>query len=56
MFQSIFQCVLIDVSIHVSIYVSIIIIDTKGIILFYNYKFVSRVDFTSVLLEVLLVF
>ena len=34
---------------HVSIYVSIISIGAKEIILFYNYKFVSRVDFTSVL-------
>ena len=41
---------------HVSIYVSIISMDTKGLILFHNYKFVSRVGFTSVLLEVLLVF
>ena len=41
---------------HVSIYVSIITIDTKGIILFYNYKLISRLGFTSVLLKVLLVF
>jgi len=41
---------------HVLIYVSIISINTKGIILFHNYKFVSRIGFTSVLLEVLLVF
>ena len=32
---------------HVSIYVSITSISTKGIILFYNYKFVSRVGFTK---------
>ena len=36
---------------HVSIYVSIISIDTKRIILFHNYKFVSRVSFISVLLK-----
>jgi len=34
---------------HVSIYGLIISICTKGIILFYNYKFVLRVGFTSVL-------
>jgi len=32
---------------HVSIYVSITSISTKGIILFHNYKLVSRVGFTS---------
>ena len=36
---------------HVSLYVSIISIDTKGIILFHNYKFISRVSFTNVLLK-----
>jgi len=41
---------------HVSIYVSRINIDTKGIILIHNYKFIPRIGFTSVLLEVLLVF
>jgi len=32
---------------HVSIYVSITSISTKGIILFHNYKFVSRISFTK---------
>jgi len=32
---------------HVSIYVSITSISTKGIILFYDYRFVSRVGFTK---------
>ena len=36
----------LHVSIYVSIYVSIISIDTKGIILFHNYKLVSRIGFT----------
>jgi len=43
-------------TLHVSINVSIISMDTKEIILFHNYKFISRIGFTSVLLEVLLVF
>ena len=34
---------------YVSIYVSITSISTKGIILFHNYKFISRIGFTSVL-------
>ena len=38
---------------HVSIYVSITSISTKGIILFHNYKFVSRVDFTKSFTSVL---
>ena len=41
MFQSMFQ-------LYVSIYVSIISIDTKRRILFYNYKSISRISFTSV--------
>ena len=36
---------------HVSIYVSIISIGTKGIILFHDYKFVSRISYTSGLLN-----
>ena len=32
---------------HISIYVSIISLSTKGITLFHNYKFVSRVGFTK---------
>jgi len=36
---------------HVSIYGSIISVSIKGIILFYNYKFVSGIGFTSVLLK-----
>ena len=43
---------------HVSIYVSIASISTKGIILFHNYKFVSRVGFnkgfTSVLTRIII--
>ena len=42
---------------HVSIYVLIISIDNKEIIVFfYNYKFISRIGFTSILREILLVF
>ena len=44
MFQSMFQS-------HISIYVSITSVNTKRIILFQNYNFVSRVSFTSVLLK-----
>ena len=40
-------CVLNLFQLHFSIYVSIISIDTKGIILFHNDKFVSRVVFTK---------
>ena len=36
---------------HVSIYVSIISFDSKRIILFHNYKLVSRISFTSGLLK-----
>ena len=44
MFQSVFQSVF---QLHVSIYILITSISTKGIILFCNYKFVSRVSFTK---------
>ena len=37
---------------HVSIYVSIISIDIKGIILFHNFKFISRIDFMELLLVI----
>jgi len=37
---------------HVSIYVSIISIDIKGIILFHNFKFISRIDFMGLLLVI----
>jgi len=39
------------IQLHVSIYALIISIGTKRIILFHNYKFVSRVGFTSDLLK-----
>ena len=48
MFHSIFQSVCWSIfQLHISIYVSITSISTKEIILFYNYKFISRVGFTK---------
>ena len=41
---------------HVSIYVLLIGIAIKGISLFHNYKFVSRISFTSVLRRIIIAY
>jgi len=54
MFQLMFQSVFNLFQLHVSMYVSTITIGTKRIILFHNYKFVSRVGFISILERIII--